>query len=203
MAQEKIDSELPGYSYGAETVQASPVTLHQLNGLKITVGFTDEDHRFLRMAGEVLSDQTEHIVNYWRSNIIASIPNLARHSRSPAGEPLAKYLAQSNLRFRQWILDTCFRPYDQDWLNYQHEIALRHTSIKKNKVDAVSSTTHVPFRDITAFIAVMNDTMKAFLSAKGHQPSEIEAMHRAWCKSLQLQLALWAYPYNSEVRGEW
>ncbi len=203
MAIDKIADDLPGYSYGATDVQVSPITLHQLEELKTTVGFTDEDHRFLRLAGEVLADQSEQIVNHWRNTIIASIPNLARHSRSAAGEPLPNYLAQSNLRFRQWILDTCFRPYDQDWLNYQHEIALRHTSIKKNKVDGVSSTIHVPFRDITAFIAVMNETMKAFLSAKGHQPSEIDGMHRAWCKSLQLQLALWAYPYSNEVQGEW
>ena len=46
-------------------------------------------------------------------------------------------MANSNLRFQQWIQDTCLRPYDQDWINYQHEIALRHTSLKKNKVDTI------------------------------------------------------------------
>jgi hypothetical protein len=28
------------------------------------------------------------------------------------------------------VLDTCFRRNDQDWLNYQQEMALRHTSVK-------------------------------------------------------------------------
>ena len=203
MEIDKIADELPGYTYGAQTVPPSPVTLRQLDELKTTVGFAEEDERFLKLAGEVLADQTEQIVNCWRSDIIAKIPNLARHSRSLDGETPPKYLAQSNLRFRQWILDTCLRPYDQDWLNYQHETALRHTSLKKNKVDEVTSTTHVPFRDITAFVAVMNYTMKTFLSAKGRQSSDVDGMHRAWCKSIQLQLALWAYPYSAEVEGEW
>jgi hypothetical protein len=128
---------------------------------------------------------------------------LARHSRSLDGQPIPQYLAQSNLRFRQWILDTCFRPYDQDWLNYQHEIALRHTSLKKNTVDGVHSTAYVPFRDIAAFVAVMNDTIKPFLAARGHAQPVVDGMHRAWCKSLQLQLALWAKPYSTQVVEEW
>jgi hypothetical protein len=128
--------------------------------LKVTVGFTEEDQRYLLLAGEVLMGQTREVVLQWRSGIIAGIPNLARHSRSLEGEPLPDYLAKSNLRFEQWILDTCFRPYDRDWLNYQQEIALRHTSLKKNKTDDVKSTSHVPLRDIIGFIAVINETIK-------------------------------------------
>jgi hypothetical protein len=60
--------------------------------------------------------------------------------------------------------DTCLRPYDQDWLNYQQEIALRRTSLKKNQADGVRSTEHVPFHDIVAFVAVMNDTIKPDIS---------------------------------------
>jgi hypothetical protein len=164
------------------------------------VGFTGETERFLRLAGDVLSQQAERIVLRWRSDIIASIPNLARHSRSPEGNPLPDYLAKSNLRFQQWILDTCFRPYDQDWLNYQQEIALRHTSIKKNQTDNVQSTPYVPLRDIVAFVAVMNETIKPFLAAKGNSEEEMSQMHEAWCKSMQLQIALWARPYAGK---EW
>ncbi len=181
----------------------SPVTLRELENLKATVGFTADHEAFLRLAGEVLADQTEQVVNHWRSGIIANIPKLAWHSRSPDGDQLPEYLAQSNLRFREWILDTCLRPYDQDWLNYQHEIALRHTSVKKNATDGVRSTNYVPFRDITAFVVVMNETIKPFLAAKGHQQQVVDGMHRAWCKSVQLQLALWAQPYSVRVAGEW
>jgi hypothetical protein len=122
---------LPGYTYGAEAVAKSWITLQELEQLKISVGFTVEDERYLRLAGEVLADQTKQIVEHWRSGIIAGIPHLARHSRSPEGNPLPNYLAASNQRFQQWILDTCLRSYDQVWLDYQQEIALRHTSLKK------------------------------------------------------------------------
>ncbi len=102
------------------------------------------------------------------------------------------YSADSGLRLQQWILDTCLRPYDKDWLNYQQEMALRHTSLKKNKTDNVESAPTIHLRDIVAFTAVMNDPniLKPFLSAKGDGATDVEKMHQAWCKSLLLQIAL-------------
>jgi Protoglobin len=92
---------------------------------------------------------------------------------------------------------------DQVWLDYQQEIALRHTSLKKNQVDRVQSTPHVPLRDIIAFIPVMNETIKPYLTAKCHPAGEVEKMHRAWCKSLQLQIALWTGLYAKLTPTEW
>jgi hypothetical protein len=66
------------------------------------------------MAGEVLADQTRSLVDHWRREIVGSIPNLIRHSRTPGGAPIPDYQTKSGLRFEQWVLDTCFRPYDQD-----------------------------------------------------------------------------------------
>ena len=202
---EKVAENIHGYKYGTSEIAVSRISIRDLEELKISVGFTPEDELQLRLAGGVLAHQTKRIVEHWRSGIIAGIPNLSRHSRSPEGEALPDYAAKSNLRFEQWIMDTCLRPYDQDWLNYQEEIALRHTSVKKNKVDNVQSTAYVPLRDIIAFIAVMNETIKPYLAAKGHSAEEVDRMHRAWCKSLQLQAALWARPYTDcgEAANEW
>jgi Protoglobin len=63
----------------------------------------------------------------------------------------------------------------------------------------------VPFRDIIAFVAVMNETIKPYLAAKGNSTDEIEKMRRAWCKSIQIQLALWAAPHtdSSQAPNEW
>ena len=69
----------------------------------------------MRLAGDVLADPDQAIVGHWRGGIIAAIPNLARQSRTPEGNTNPEYLAKSNLRFEQWILDTCLRPFDQDW----------------------------------------------------------------------------------------
>lgn len=200
----KIAEQIPGYSYASADLPSSEVSIDQLEALKTTVGFTDDDERYLRLAGEVFNGQTRQIVLHWRSGIIANIPNLARHSRSLDGEPLREYLDRSNLRFEQWILDTCLRHYDRDWLNYQQEIALRHTGAK-NQTDGVLSTPYVPLRDVISFVAVMNETIKPYLAAKGHSVDEIDKMHRAWCKSIQIQLALWVGPYsnNRHAPAEW
>ena len=202
---QKVADNIPGYNYGTTAVEPSRITMDQLEALKVSVGFTDADRRYLGLAGEVLRDQTRQVVEHWRSGIIAGIPNLARHSRAPDGQPLPDYLSRSNLRFEQWILDTCLRPYDQDWLNYQQEIALRHTSAKKNRTDKVQSTPYVPLRDILAFIAVINETIKPYLAAKGHSTEDVDGMHRAWCKSMQLQMALWSQPYTDSrlTSNEW
>jgi len=105
----QVSEHIPGYSYGTAEVAPSPLSMRELEELKISAGFTEEDQRYLRLAGEVLRDQTEQIVDHWRSGIIASIPHLARHSRTPEGNAIPQYLAASNLRFQQWILDTCLR----------------------------------------------------------------------------------------------
>ena len=191
-----LKANIPGYQYGDPGLPKSSISLAELELLKATVGFSAEDAIYLRMAGAVLASRTQAIVEHWRSGIIAGIPHLARHSRGIDGKPLPEYLARSNRRFEQWILDTCQRPYDQAWLDYQQEIALRHTRIRKNQTDRVESTAFIPLRDILGFIAVMNETIKPYLAADGHSADEVKKMHGAWCKSLQLQAALFAKPYT-------
>jgi hypothetical protein len=61
----------------------------------------------------------------------------------------------------------------------------------------------VPLRDVIAFIPIMNETIKPYLAAKGHSSRDVEKMHLAWCKSLQLQIALWASLYAKRVPNEW
>jgi Protoglobin len=202
---QKAQETIPGYTYGSADVSASPVSIEELGDLMRSAGFSDDDARHLRLAGEVLKGQTKAIVDHWRGRIIASIPRLARHSRTPEGGPIPIYLANSNARFQQWILDTCFRSYDRQWLDYQREIALRHTIIRKNATDGVRSTPYVPLRDAIAFVAVMNETIRPYLAAHGHSAEEIARMHLAWCNSLQIQMALWvrAYLDSGHLAEEW
>jgi hypothetical protein len=51
----------------------------------------------------------------------------------------------------------------------------------------------------------MNETIKPYLAAKGNSAEEVDKIHRAWCKSMQLQLALWARTYRDtgQARNEW
>ncbi len=192
--------QIPGYTYGTPAVAQAPVSEEDFELLKKTVLFTDEDERYLRMAGEVLADQVEEILDLWY-NFVGSHPHLVYYFSGPDGQPLADYLEAVRKRFGQWILDTCTRPYDRDWLNYQYEIGLRHHRAKKNQTDGVSSVPHIPLRYLVAFIYPITATIRPFLEKKGHSPEDVDKMHQAWFKSLVMQVALWSIPYAKE--GDW
>jgi hypothetical protein len=62
-----------------------------------------------------------------------------------------------------------------DHLDYQQEIALRHTRAKKNRTDNVDAVAdHVPLRYLIAFIYPITATIKPFLAKKGHAEEEVE-----------------------------
>jgi hypothetical protein len=191
-------NHIPGYTYGTSQVAPSPLTLEDLDNLKKAVLFTEEDERYLRMAGEVLADQIEEVLDVWYG-FVGSHPHLVYYFTDGKGNANAEYLAAVRKRFGQWILDTCNRPYDKDWLNYAHEIGLRHHRTKKNQTDGVNSVPVVNYRYMVAFIYPITATIKPFLAKKGHSAEEVEKMHQAWFKSVVLQVALWSAPY---VRGE-
>ncbi len=188
---------IPGYIYGAQEVAASPLTLEDLHKLKQTVLFGPEDEHYLHMAGEVLADQVDKVLDLWYG-FVASQPHLVYYFAGANGQPEGDYLAAVRRRFGQWILDTCNRPYDQAWLNYQHEIGLRHHRTKKNQTDGVDSTPNINLRYVIALVYPITATIKDFLANKGHRAEEVEKMHQAWFKSMLLQVTLWSYPYIKE-----
>lgn len=185
---------MQGYDYGK--VGASPVGLDDLSLLKTTVLFTEEDENYLRTAGEVLSDQVEDILDLWYGYVGGNSHLLYYFTKD--GQPNADYLEAVRKRFGQWILDLCNRPYDQEWLDFQHEVALRHHSIKKNITDNVETVPIVHYRYMVAFIFPITATIKVFLAKKGHSPDKVEKMHAAWFKAVVLTTILWTYPYIRE-----
>jgi hypothetical protein len=191
---------LAGYDYGTDKVPTSPVTMPDLAKVEESAGLTGEDRRYLAMAGEVLADQAEKMVDSWRARI-GKQEHLARWFFGPDGKPDERYKAAVKPRFVQWVIDTCTRPYDQAWLDYQDEIGRRHTPEKKNRTDGVQAPPVVPLRYVLAFTAVVITTSKEFLAAKGHSPSDVDGMHAAWTKAVLLSLALWSRPYAKE--GLW
>lgn len=202
-----VAAEMPGYDYGSTNVGKSPVTLEEFEQLKRDANFTGDDVHWLRQAGKVLADQAPALAGKWR-NLIGTLPHLAFYWRRPDGKKDAQYAETSGLRLQQWILDTCQRPYDQAWLNYQQEIALRHSSVKKNATDhALATAPTIHLRHIIAFCAVITDPaiMKPLLSAKGHDAIDVDKMHQAWTNSIWLQIALWTEPYTNTrlAPNEW
>jgi hypothetical protein len=185
---------IKGYSYN--TAALSPVSMKDLDLLKQTVLFTDEDEKYLRMAGEVLKDQTDAVLDLWYG-FVGNHPHLVYYF-TKNGQPNMDYLAAVRQRFGQWILDLCNRKLDQQWLNYQYEIALRHHSVKKNKTDSVDTAPIIHMRYLVAFIFPITATIKSFLANKGHNLEEVEKMYTAWFKAVTLTVTLWCYPYVNE-----
>ena len=183
--------QIKGYTYGQ--VAQSPVSLSDLSLLKKTVLFSEEDEKYLRLAGEVLKDQTNDVLDLWYG-FVGGNEHLV-HYFAKNGQPNMDYLTAVRARFGQWIMDLCNKPYNQDWLNYQHEIALRHHSSKKNKTDNVDTVPIIHYRYMTAFIYPITATIKSFLAKKGHSQADVDAMHNAWFKAVTLTVILWTYPY--------
>ncbi|HXV92466.1 MAG TPA: protoglobin domain-containing protein [Pseudonocardia sp.] len=187
-------THIPGYVYDDPALPPSPVTIEDLDRLRTTLLFDEGDEAALRLAGEVLADQVEDVLDVWYG-FVGAHPHLLAYFSTADGQPIGDYLARVRARFGQWILDTCNRPYDARWLAYQNEIALRHTSAKKNVTDEAPSVPHIPLRYVIAFITPLTVTIRPFLAARGHTPEQVDAMHAAWSKSVVLQATLWAQPY--------
>ncbi|MDC0717455.1 protoglobin domain-containing protein [Nannocystis bainbridge] len=188
-------TSIPGYTYGTPQVAPSPVTDAEFALLKQTVLLGEDDLRSLRMAGDVLGEQIEAILDVWYG-FVGAHPHLVHYFSGADGRPDPQYLGRVRLRFGQWIRDTCAAQYDRAWLDYQHEIGLRHTAAKKNRTDAVNSAApQIHLRYLIAFIVPITATIKPFLANKGHSAADVEAMHAAWFKAVTLQVTLWSEPY--------
>ena len=189
---------IAGYDYGR--VAHSPLTLEELEELKKTADFTPEDQRYLALAGETLTPRAEAMVDAWRARI-GRQPHLAKWFFRPDGKADDRYKAAVKARFVQWVIDLCTRPFDQAWLDYQEEIALRHTPEKKNATDRAQTAPIVPLRYVSAFTAVVVTTAKEFLAQSGARPEEVDRMHAAWTKAVLLSVTLWSRPYTKD--GWW
>jgi hypothetical protein len=189
---------IPGYTHGTGAVAPSPVSLADFDLMKKSVLFGDDDVAALRRSYDVVAAQVEDILDVWYG-FVGSNPHLvASFGDSRDGKPSAEYLAAVRARFGRWILDTARAEYDQAWLDYQHEIGLRHHRAKKNKTDGVASTPIVPFRDLFLLVFPVTLTLRPFLDKEGHPPEEVQKMYEAWVKSCLLQVTLWSHPYVKE-----
>lgn len=191
-------SAVPGYAYGDRKLPRSPVTLADLELLKTTIFFTDQDVANLRRARAILEPQTNAILDTWYG-YVGSNPHLIAYFSAPkTGAADGKYLSRVRERFRQWILDTTAANYDQAWLDWNHEIGLRHTRIKKNKTDNANSVDQVNYRYIIAFIYPITVTIRPFLEKSGLPKAKVDAMQDSWNKAVILQTILWTQPYIRE-----
>ena len=188
---------IPGYTYGTDAVPRSPVSLDELELIKATLLFDEDDRDALRSSSEILAPQIEAILDVWYGFVGAN-PHLLAAFAGPDGQPHQAYLAAVRRRFGQWILDTARAEFDQAWLDYQHEIGVRHTRRGKNRIDGVPAADHIPLRYVLALLIPITTTLKPFLASGGASRDEVGAMHQAWVKAVLLQVILWSQPYVRE-----
>jgi Protoglobin len=187
---------IPGYTYGSAQLARSPVSEEDLRLLEATLLWTPDDERYLRMAGDVLRDQVDAVLDLWYG-YVGSHPHLVHYFAGPDGQPDGRYLDRVRARFGQWIRDLCERPRDRAWLDYQEEIGQRHTN-RKNATDDVESVPVVSLRYLIAFVYPITATIREFLAAQGHGPEDVDGMFHAWFKSVVLTVVLWSRPYAED-----
>lgn len=188
-------NQIPGYRRGDPKLTRSPISLADFELLKKSVLFTDDDAKYLRLAGDVLVPKTEQILDVWYG-FVGSNPHLVYYFADMASnQPDGDYLARVRTRFGRWIKDTTDATFDQAWLDWQHEIGLRHSRRGKNKTDGANAVDQVNFRYLVAFIYPISATIRPFLADSRHTPDEVEKMHAAWTKAVVLQTILWSEPY--------
>jgi hypothetical protein len=192
--------DIAGYDYGTSRAAHSPVTPDELRALEASVGWTAADGAALQAAGRALCPQAEAMVDSWRVEI-ARQPHLVQWFFGPDGKPDDRYRAAVKRRFVQWVIDTCTRPHDQAWLDYQEEIGLRHTPAKKNRTDGTQTPNVVPLRYLLTFVGPTVLGVRRFLDGHGFSVTEIDGMCHAWTKSMLLHVALWSRAYVRE--GLW
>lgn len=175
-------------------VSNTRITVADLDLMKKSVLFSDEDVKYLRMSRAVLEPQSDAILDTWYG-FVASQPHLLAYFSSSAGEVQPEYLAAVRVRFGQWILDTADANYDQDWIDYQLEIGRRHHRVGKNRTDGANAVDHIHLRHVTLLTFPIVHTLRPFLETGGHSTEDVDKMHQAWLKSVLLQVTLWSHPY--------
>ena len=173
----------------------SPVTTAELDLLLDTLSWADADERALGRARDVLAPQVEDVLDLWYG-YVGSKPQLVAAFAGRDGQPDAGYLAAVRTRFGEWILELCSPPYDQGWLDHQHEIAVRHHFEAKNRTDGIDSPSdHVPLRYLLALTCPITATIRDFLAKGAADGAELDAMYTAWFKAVVLTVVLWSRPY--------
>src|SRR5919202_848256 len=109
---------IPGYSFGAPEVARSPVTADDVELLKATLLWSDEDDRYLRMAGDVLRDQVDDVLELWYG-YVASHPHLVHYFsvREIALRYLVAFIFPITATMRQFLANKGHAPDDVEGMH--------------------------------------------------------------------------------------
>ncbi len=179
-----------GDSGGAATASYLEVPEQaELEQLMQIVLFTEADSRALRRIGAILVEQTDDYLEVLLG-LLAASPGLQASLMGPSGRLPAEALIALRAGFRRWVLDTCYHPYDRDWMRRLYALAGQGEPVA------------LPgFRCVNTFVLPLIVTLRPFLGNGGFSSNEQDSLERAWTKSLILQATLLARGYVRD--GAW
>ena len=185
-----------GYDYGTSKSAVSPVSDVELAQLEETAGWSASDAGMLARHADLFRAKAEAMVDSWRA-VIGSQEHLSQWFVKPDGAADEAYKASVRRRFVQWVVDVATRPHDRDWLNYQQEIGLRHTPVKKNRTDGAHTPPVVPFRYLLGFVPVVLP-IRGFFRDAIRDEAELKSLEDAWRKAVLLHVTLWSRAYVAD-----
>ena len=117
--------------------------------------------------------------------------------RKPGQRHVDGYAAAGRRHFGHWLHTSCKACFDQAWLDYQREIASRHTPTPKITIMVVAAADHLPLRYMISYISHIAAPIKPILSRKGHRAHGAETLHQAWSKAIFWPVALGGGPHGT------
>lgn len=169
----------------------SPPDAQTLVRLKRMLLFTNEDEQYLIMAGNILVNHTEEILNNWYDFILKN--NYLAYYFARDGVPDLDYLQTLRPHFHQWIIDLCTRQEGNSWWQFEERIAAQ-LQLKPVSDGHMEPLPLIYLRYLSTFIYPVSEAGRPYLSAHNHPVAEVERMQQAWFKAISFSVLLWVYP---------
>jgi hypothetical protein len=113
---------------------------------------------------------------------------------------ITEYVNNTVDRLAQWLLDICYKPLDEHFINYNYLIGLRHTYEEKGKADKIETIPHIPARYMITCLFPITAVLKNYIAKKVEDPVLTDKLYHTWFKLQVLTTAFFLIPYTKEGR---
>jgi len=193
--------QIKGYIYGSQEVPKLKITKQELEQLLDSALWTNEDEENRKILGEIIKENMNEILNKIVS-YFGSREYLIYYFKDKQGvTTITEYVNNTVDRLAQWLLDICFRPIDENFVNYQYLIGIRHTYDGKGKADNIESIQHIPMRYMITCIFSVTSVLKEYIEKKLEDPKLVDRLYNTWFKLQVITTALFCAHYAKE--GWW
>jgi Protoglobin. len=197
----KYKQNIPGYIYGKPEVPKAPLTKKDFELLLDSVLWTKEDEENRELLGEIIKENMKEILDKIVSYFGSKEYLIYYFKDRQAQTTITEYVNNTVDRLAQWLLDICYKPLDENFINYNYLIGIRHTYEGKGKADNVSTVEHIPARYMVTCLFPITVVLKDFIARKVEDPVLTDRLYNTWFKLQVITTALFLIPYTKE--GRW